>query len=264
MSEPKAFERINWALDQEVGNPTRKLILVHLSILAASKGYCWVKQSTLAANAECKRQTVNEHIGALVDEGFIAKRPQHRADGMRRDNEYLLLYHADVKWPDGTSPLMSGNRTSRCQPTQTSSVSPRRQVMSGGPDSNNRTENRTERTEQDSTAQATLERYVKGLDEVEILKDEWQEADIAKPGWKDAFAGLVDECGEETVSDGVERLLGFVKDERAWHNPSGRKWRTLLSRKNSAERFVQYFDDVLTISPVEDIPDNQLRFGRQR
>lgn len=69
-----------WALEQQVGNSTRKLILVKLADNAnEATGICWPSLKTIGRVAECDKSTVTRHIKALADMNLLSI--IHRRDG---------------------------------------------------------------------------------------------------------------------------------------------------------------------------------------
>lgn len=98
--DPWAFQR--WAYQTRVGSPARKAVLMVLSTMAdTNTGRCQAKQETLWQACEMGETTIRGHLKALERGGFIARRAQRRADGSRRNDEYLLLAPWVAEWPDG-------------------------------------------------------------------------------------------------------------------------------------------------------------------
>lgn len=108
--DPWAFQR--WAFGVTTGNTTRKAILSQLAMMAdAGTGRCEAKQATLARGCETSERSVRDHLRMLVEQGLVARRPQHREDGGRRGDEFLLLAPWVSEWPDGHPARMSGGAT---------------------------------------------------------------------------------------------------------------------------------------------------------
>lgn len=98
--DPWRFQR--WAFDATTGNSTRKSVLSMLAMMAdMNTGRCEAKQDTLAKGVEASERSVRAHLGALEQQGFIARRAQFRVDRGRRGDEYLLLAPGVDTWPDG-------------------------------------------------------------------------------------------------------------------------------------------------------------------
>ncbi len=65
----KAF---SWAMSQQVGDPTTKLVLLIIcDHFNDSRGFAYPSQERLALFAECSERTVRRHIKSLLDMGFI-------------------------------------------------------------------------------------------------------------------------------------------------------------------------------------------------
>jgi DNA-binding transcriptional ArsR family regulator len=112
-----AFDRINWARDQVVGNPTRKAILCALVTYADKiTGRAYMKQSTLATVTELSRETVSRGLKKLCEDGFIQIREQAGHKGYRVNNEYLVLFRDGLMWPDGKTPHVTEDHTGEDNP----------------------------------------------------------------------------------------------------------------------------------------------------
>lgn len=79
-----------------------------LGMYSDENGWCFPKQSTIAEDTGKSRQTVNEHIGLLVDWGYLEKRSQFREDGSQTSNLYRLLFDTPVSSLEATPPVNSG------------------------------------------------------------------------------------------------------------------------------------------------------------
>lgn len=68
-----SLEAIVWGWKQEVGNPLRKLILIHMCDAANSQhgNMCWHKIASIAKVCETSRSTVKTHLRALCDSGHL-------------------------------------------------------------------------------------------------------------------------------------------------------------------------------------------------
>lgn len=100
-TDPWRFQR--WAFDTKTGNPARKAVLNALAMMAdTNTGRCEAKVETIAEGSEMGDRTVRGHLKALTEAGIIARRPQFRADGGRRGDEFLLRAPWVTEWPDGT------------------------------------------------------------------------------------------------------------------------------------------------------------------
>lgn len=91
-----------WAWAQRVGHPTRKLVLVALADHANADGECWPSMRLVAEFAECSGRTVQRHIDALEDEGFIKRVSRRtRGDGRFSSWNYRLPITGDAYVSDG-------------------------------------------------------------------------------------------------------------------------------------------------------------------
>lgn len=93
---------IRWAWDQDVGHPTRKLVLVALADHANGDGECWPTISRISEFAECSPRTVRRHIDALCDAGFVRKGERRtRSDGTFGSRNYVLPIDAETEVSSG-------------------------------------------------------------------------------------------------------------------------------------------------------------------
>lgn len=74
-----SWQATAWAVDQKVGPPARKLLLLVLANYADEHGICWPSQETLASNAGMSLDTVQRQTKKLQETGFLAvTRPPKR------------------------------------------------------------------------------------------------------------------------------------------------------------------------------------------
>lgn len=67
-----SIEALSWAMKQNVGDPTTKLILIIISDhYNDSRGYAFPSQERLSSFAECSIRTIQRHIKTLLDLKFI-------------------------------------------------------------------------------------------------------------------------------------------------------------------------------------------------
>lgn len=86
-----------WAWSQKVGHSTRKLVLVALADHANADGECWPSMRLVADFAECSPRTVQRHIDALEDEGFVKRTSRRtRGDGRFSSWNYRLPVSGDA------------------------------------------------------------------------------------------------------------------------------------------------------------------------
>jgi len=68
-----SVEALSWALNQPVGDPTAKLILIGLANHADREGRnAWPSVETLAEYAGCSVRTVHRHLRVLAEDGWTA------------------------------------------------------------------------------------------------------------------------------------------------------------------------------------------------
>jgi hypothetical protein len=86
-----SVEAIAWALAQNLGDPTRKLVLIGLANHAHRDGTeAWASNETIAEYANCSRRTVQRHLQALVDSGVIARGDQSAVERVRADRRPVV------------------------------------------------------------------------------------------------------------------------------------------------------------------------------
>lgn len=83
---------MTWAMEQKVGNPTTKLILMALADFADEEGKCFPSQGRLAEIAECSVDTVQRHLTKAEQASLIVrqKRGSKRGGGGRTSDLYVL------------------------------------------------------------------------------------------------------------------------------------------------------------------------------
>ena len=85
-----SIEAMNWALQQRVGNPSGKAVLLILANRSDQNGVCWPGIDGIAEQTELSRRTVINQIGVLIEGGAMCV--EHRGgDGEgRKSNVYYL------------------------------------------------------------------------------------------------------------------------------------------------------------------------------
>lgn len=78
------------AMDLQVGNPIRKLVLLKLADQANDKGECWPSYASIAKAAECGRTSVIAHIDWLEKQGFLWVERRAIGKGQNLTNVYHL------------------------------------------------------------------------------------------------------------------------------------------------------------------------------
>lgn len=94
-----------------------------LGMYADKDGWCFPSQSSLADDVGKSRKTVNEHIKALVELGYVESRPQFKKDGGQTSNKYRLLFDVEVD-EDVTPPVSNPEVTPLSSLDVTGSVTP--------------------------------------------------------------------------------------------------------------------------------------------
>lgn len=85
-----SVKALTWAMDQLVGSPTRKLILLTLADAANHAGECFPSQARLARVAEVTERSVRSHLKQLEDVGLVARQPRFHPGGGRTSDWYVL------------------------------------------------------------------------------------------------------------------------------------------------------------------------------
>lgn len=81
-----SIEALSYVLNVTVGDSTRKLILLGYANHAHADGTAaWPSVETIAAYADCTARTVQRHLRALVDEGFMREGDQGLISHLRAD-----------------------------------------------------------------------------------------------------------------------------------------------------------------------------------
>ena len=78
------------AMSLEVGNPTRKLVLIKLADQANDKGECYPSYSTIAKAAECSKRSAMTHVEQLEKDGFLIIQRRKVKDNQNLSNVYIL------------------------------------------------------------------------------------------------------------------------------------------------------------------------------
>jgi hypothetical protein len=80
-----------WALKQQTGSPTAKLVLIKLADISNDEGYAWPSQNTVAEHCELSVRTVRDNVRRLELSGLLETVPRYDADGTTRlANHYRL------------------------------------------------------------------------------------------------------------------------------------------------------------------------------
>jgi len=98
-----SVQAITWAIEQDVGVPAQKLILICLANYADKTGVCWPGQKALAEDASMTERSVRTHIKALEAAGLISRQERRRADQTRTSDQYTLNINRKI-FPDDGGP----------------------------------------------------------------------------------------------------------------------------------------------------------------
>ena len=78
------------AMSLKVGNPLRKLVLLKLADNANDQGECWPSVPYIAEQCEISPRSVQNHIDALAEAGFLWIESRKTAKGLNQSNIYHL------------------------------------------------------------------------------------------------------------------------------------------------------------------------------
>jgi hypothetical protein len=265
-----AYTVERWALAQKCGprKHAHKLLLLALAITADANGYCWPSQRLLAEQCELTRQTVNEHVAWLVENGYVAKRKRQTDTGRETSCEYIVLFRDDLTWPEGTPVGASraalpddGARHALSQAHDgVRRAAPAGAVITSGHPEETREGPREETTERAEAPESVIEPeaglyglrdYITGLGERRVLKPEWAGQDYAKPDWQAAWGGYVRANGTEQVADDLRLLFDVLDDEDRpqlvrIYRKGDMDWAILLRGRNSVPVFVANVETLRT------------------
>lgn len=117
-----SLEATIWAWRQDVGNPIRKLILLHLADASAPENgwRSWYSLSKIAERCNCSRAAVSKHLAAMVEDGVIML--VSRGDQKSRKS---AVYQLNV------TPITIGETPAYCSPDE-QGCSPDEQACSRG------------------------------------------------------------------------------------------------------------------------------------
>lgn len=79
------------AFSINVGNPSRKLVLLKLADNANDQGMCFPSYQHIADQCEISRRSAITHINALIEMGLVSKKSRKNQDGSQSNIYYLHL-----------------------------------------------------------------------------------------------------------------------------------------------------------------------------
>lgn len=89
---------MTWALNADVGDSTRKLVLIGYANHAHKDGRnSWASKETIAEYVNCSAKTVRRHVAALIAEGWIREGDQDQVAHLRADRRPIVYDLAMTK-----------------------------------------------------------------------------------------------------------------------------------------------------------------------
>ena len=85
-----SVKHLNWAWDQQVKNPTTKLILMKLADGADESNRSWYSHKTLAIKCETSISSVRRHLSYLKKLNLIRIEHRIRTEGIMKDHKLLI------------------------------------------------------------------------------------------------------------------------------------------------------------------------------
>ncbi|KJZ11106.1 hypothetical protein TW86_13415 [Halomonas sp. S2151] len=108
-----------------VGNASRKLVLLKLADNANDKGECWPSYQHIADQCEMSKRSAMNHIDALCESGYVSKRSRK---GVKGNSTNLYQLHLEGEKP---APL-KGSKGETAAPPSENSAPPSETVAPGG------------------------------------------------------------------------------------------------------------------------------------
>jgi len=78
-----SVQAIAWAMQQKVGSPTGKILLICLANYANAQNVCWHSQDTISKETELGERATRDWLKKLERQGYIRRQRRNRADGSR-------------------------------------------------------------------------------------------------------------------------------------------------------------------------------------
>lgn len=92
-----SIQAVAWAMKQETGSPTLKLVLIAVANYADEKGRCWPSQERLAADTEITDRSIREALKKLEAAGFLT-RTHRQVNGNKRQTDIIQLVYSHRKF----------------------------------------------------------------------------------------------------------------------------------------------------------------------
>src|SRR5438445_1181927 len=115
-----SWQASTWALEQRVGDPILKILLLAAANYADPNGRCWPKVETLAFDSEVSKRTIQRKLVELQELGFIRVEQQYDQKGRQIESLIFLLMNGEG---DTLSPPELGV-TPACHPGGDTTLSP--------------------------------------------------------------------------------------------------------------------------------------------
>lgn len=232
-----AFEAMAWAIKQEAGSTTGKMVLLMIANYADDNFETFAGHKALAAACECSEKTVFRQLALLEERGLIVRSHRQRNDGSRTSD--LIRLNTDINANNQTD-----NLTVRGE-IQTDNLSDPNRHGDGAYTVTNTITEKTkqkilkERDQYGNLEQPTFKRFMD-----EIWPHRWKEGDDRKPSYL-AYCKLDaeqrDDCalviGRAKV-DFLKRENQFRKGMSVWLNANGWEYYAMLENAYAEDQEV--------------------------
>ncbi len=94
-----SVKHLNWAWDQQVKNPTTKLILMKLADGADESNRSWYSHKTLAIKCETSISSVRRHLSYLKKLNLIRIEHRIRTEGIMKGSQTSNYYYINIDTP---------------------------------------------------------------------------------------------------------------------------------------------------------------------
>jgi biotin operon repressor len=114
-----------WAIEQDAGDPTAKLLLVVLASYAAADNSCFPSQETLARKVECSERSIRGHLAKLESLGLIRRHERRKQGGYKlSDLIVLCMTQSDEQLDLGAVEILPAKSAGEKSHRQSASFSP--------------------------------------------------------------------------------------------------------------------------------------------
>ena len=118
------IKAMGWAWGQALPS-ARKLVLVALADSANDDGVCWPGLRTISGKCGMTVRSVQRHIDALIEGGYMAKSARHRDTGSRTSNLYELRLDRPADLARAPDTVVAGPLTTMSPPPRHQRHGPR-------------------------------------------------------------------------------------------------------------------------------------------